>query len=61
MDGMPKFQLPSLVLASIVAAPAVLAGQLARTGDTTRAFQVALVELLVIAIACAISSQRRLD
>jgi hypothetical protein len=58
---MSKFSLSSLVLASIVAAPAVLAGRLARSGDLTRALQVALIELLVIAIACAISSQRSLD
>lgn len=58
---MSKFPLSSLVLASIVAAPAMLAGQLARTGDYTRAFQVAMVELLVIVIAGAISSQRSLD
>lgn len=58
---MSKLSFSSLVLASIVAAPAVLAGRLARSGDITRAWQVALVELLVIAIACAISSQRSLD
>jgi hypothetical protein len=58
---MSKFSLPSLMLASIVAAPAVLAGQLARTGDYTRAFQVAMVELLVIVLAGAISSQRKLE
>lgn len=58
---MSKLSLPSLVLASIVAAPAVLAGQLARTGDYTRAFQVAMATLLVIVIAGAISAQRKLD
>jgi len=58
---MSKFSLSSLVLAIIVAAPAVLAGQLARTGDYTRAFQVAMLELFVIVVAGAISSQRTLE
>jgi hypothetical protein len=58
---MSKFTLSSVVLASIVAAPAVLAGQLARTGDYTRSLQVAMLTLLVIVIAGAISSQRTLD
>jgi hypothetical protein len=58
---MSKFSLSSVVLASIVAAPAVLAGQLARAGDFTRSFQVAMLTLLVIVIAGAISSQRTLD
>jgi hypothetical protein len=58
---MSKFSLPSVLLASIVAAPALLAGQLARAGDYTRSFQVAMATLLVIVIAGAISSQRTLD
>lgn len=58
---MSKLTLSSLVLASIVAAPAMLAGQLARTGDYTRALQVAMLALLVVVIAGAISSQRTLD
>jgi hypothetical protein len=56
-----NLRLPPLLLAIVVAAPAVLAGQLARSGDYSRAAQVAVAELLVILIAGAISAQRRLD
>jgi hypothetical protein len=56
-----NFRMPPLVLAIVVSAPAVLPGQLARSGDYSRAVQVALAELLVILIAGAISAQRRID
>ena len=56
-----NFRMPPLLLAIVVAAPAVLAGQLARTGDYGRAGQVAMAEMLVILIAGAISAQRSID
>lgn len=55
------FRMPPLLLAIVVAAPAVLAGQLARNGDYSRAGQVAMAEMLVILIAGAISARRRID
>ena len=58
---MSKLRFSSLLLAILVTAPAVLAGQLLKTGDYTRASQVAMLEMLVIVIASAISSQRRLE
>jgi hypothetical protein len=58
---MSKLRFSSLLLAILVAAPAVLAGQLVQMGDYTRASQVAMLEMLVIALASVISSQRSLD
>jgi hypothetical protein len=58
---MSNFRLPSLLLAILVSAPALLAGHLVRNGDYTLASQVAMLELLVILIAGAISAQRKLE
>ena len=58
---MLNLRLPPLLLAILVAAPAVLFGQLCATGDYGRAGQVALLELVVIMVAGAISAQRTLD
>lgn len=58
---MLNFRMPPLLLAIFVSAPAVLAGSLARSGDYSRASQVAVAEILVILIAGAISAQRRTE
>jgi hypothetical protein len=54
-------RLPSLYLAALVSAPALLAGRLAAQGDYARAGYVALLEMIVISIAGAIAAQRKLD
>jgi hypothetical protein len=56
-----NLQLPPVVLAVLVSAPALLAGRLAAQGDYARAGYTALLELLVILIASALSTQRRLE
>ena len=58
---MYNFRLPSVGLAVLVSAPALLAGRFAASGDYARAGYLALLELLVIMIAGAIAAQRRLD
>ncbi|HEX6244356.1 MAG TPA: hypothetical protein VFZ61_25740 [Polyangiales bacterium] len=58
---MYNLRLPSIVLAVLVSAPALLAGRFAATGDYARAGYLAVIELFVIMIAGAIAAQRRLD
>ena len=58
---MYNLRLPSIGLAVLVSAPALLAGRLAASGDYARAGYLALLELFVIMIAGAIAAQRRLE
>jgi len=58
---MLNLRLPPISLAIVVSAPALLAGRLAAQGDLARAGYVALLELIVISIAVAITAQRSLD
>jgi hypothetical protein len=47
------------LLSIVVSAPAVLAGQLFRQGDAARGTQVALAELIVVALAAVITHHKR--
>lgn len=59
--AMSNLRLPPILLAILVSAPAVLAGRLAATGESSRAVYLAVLEVFVILIAAAIAAQRRLD
>jgi hypothetical protein len=54
-------RMPSLFLAIVVSAPALLAGSLAAQGDYSRAGYIALLEMVVISIAGALAAKRELD
>lgn len=56
-----KAPLPSVWLAVLVSAPALIVGRFAAHGDYARAGHVALMELFVILIASGIAAARRLD
>jgi hypothetical protein len=58
---MLNVRLPSVLLAVLVSAPALLVGRLAAQGDYARAGHVALLEIIVIAVAGALAAQRKLD